>query len=69
MVVTLQSPEGKVLKVKCGLEVKNLNEVNVGDSVLVRLTRAVSTEVSKLELPVPNSEAGAWEPAKVNDFI
>ena len=45
--VTLKGPEGKVIKVKAGPEVKRLNEVNIGDSVVARLTRAVSIEVSK----------------------
>jgi hypothetical protein len=45
--VTLKGPEGKVIKVKAGPEVKRLNEVKVGDSVVARLTRAVSIEVSK----------------------
>ncbi len=45
--VTLKGLEGKVIKVTAGPEVKRLNEVNVGDSVVARLTRAVSIEVSK----------------------
>ena len=49
--VTLKGPEGKVIKVTAGPQVKRLTEVNVGDSVVARLTRAVSIEVSK---PVTN---------------
>jgi hypothetical protein len=49
--VTLKGPEGKVINVTAGPEVKRLNEVKVGDSVVARLTRAVSIEVSK---PVAN---------------
>ncbi|MGR8999507.1 MAG: hypothetical protein ACU88J_10720 [Gammaproteobacteria bacterium] len=45
--VTLKGPEGKVIKVKAGPEVKRLNEVKIGDSVVARLTRAISIEVSK----------------------
>jgi len=45
--VTLKGPEGKIVKVTAGPEVKRLNEVKVGDSVVARLTRAVSIEVSK----------------------
>ena len=45
--VTLKGPEGKVITVKAGPEIKRLNEVKVGDSVVARLTRAVSIEVSK----------------------
>ena len=45
--VTLKGPEGNVVKVTAGPEVKRFNEVKVGDSVVARLTRAVSIEVSK----------------------
>jgi Cu/Ag efflux protein CusF len=45
--VTLKGPEGKVIHVTAGPEVKRLNEVKVGDSVVAHLTRAVSIEVSK----------------------
>ncbi len=45
--VTLKGPEGKVIKVTAGPEIKRLNEVKKGDSVVARLTRAVSIEVSK----------------------
>jgi hypothetical protein len=45
--VTLKGPEGNVIKVKAGPEVKRLNEVKTGDSVVARLTRAISIEVSK----------------------
>ena len=45
--VTLKGPEGKIVKVTARPEVKLLNEVKEGDSVVARLTRAVSIEVSK----------------------
>jgi DNA-binding beta-propeller fold protein YncE len=45
--VTLKGPEGNVINVTAGPEIKRLNEVKVGDSVVARLTRAVSIEVSK----------------------
>ena len=45
--VMLKGPEGKIIKVKAGPEVKRLNEVKTGDSVVACLTRAVSIEVSK----------------------
>lgn len=45
--VSLKSPDGKVKIVTAGPEVKRLNEVRVGDSVVARLTRAISIEVSK----------------------
>jgi len=46
-VVTLISPNGKEAKVKIGPEVEHLDEIKTGDSVVARLTRAVSIEVSK----------------------
>ena len=46
-IVTLKEPEGKVIKVKAGPEVKRLNEVTQGDTLVARLTRAISIEVSK----------------------
>jgi hypothetical protein len=49
--VTLKGPEGNVIKVTAGPEVRRLNEVKVGDSVVARLTRAVSIVVSK---PITN---------------
>jgi len=49
--VTLLGPEGKIFKVKAGAEVKRLNEVKQGDTVLARLTKAFSINVSK---PVKN---------------
>jgi len=45
--VTMKGPEGNVITVTAGPEVRRLNEVKVGDSVLARLTRAVSIEVRK----------------------
>ena len=45
--VTLKGPEGNVVNVTAGPEVKRLNEVKTGDSVVARLTRAVYIEVSK----------------------
>ena len=45
--VTLKGPEGNVVNVIAGPEVQRLNEVAVGDSVVARLTRAISIEVSK----------------------
>ena len=45
--VTLKGPEGNIVNVTAGPEVKRLSEVKPGDSVVARLTRAVSIEVSK----------------------
>jgi hypothetical protein len=45
--VTLKNAEGKLVTMKAGPEVKRLNEVKKGDTVVARLVRAVSIEVSK----------------------
>ena len=44
--VVLKGPEGKLQKIKAGPEVKRLNEVKQGDTVVARLTKAVSITVS-----------------------
>ena len=44
--VTLLGPEGKTFKLKAGPEIKRLNEVKQGDTVVARLTQAVSITVS-----------------------
>lgn len=44
--VVLLGPEEKTVKVKAGPEVKRLNEVKQGDTVVARLTKAVSITVS-----------------------
>ena len=49
--VMLKGPEGKIIKIKAGPEVKRFNEVIKGDTVVARLTRATAIEVSK---PVKN---------------
>ena len=45
--VKLKGPEGKIIKIKAGPEVKRFNEVIKGDTVVARLTRATSIEVSR----------------------
>jgi len=45
--VTLLGPEGKTFKMKAGPEIKRLNDVKQGDTVLARLTKAASITVSK----------------------
>ena len=49
--VTLQGPEGNFINMIAGPEVRRLNEVKIGDSVVARMTRAISIEVSK---PISN---------------
>jgi len=47
--VTLKGPDDKVITVKAGPEVKRLNEVKSGDTVVERVTRAMSIMVSTPE--------------------
>lgn len=44
--VTLKGPEGKLFKVKAGPEVKRLNEVHKGDTVVARYTEALTIRVT-----------------------
>lgn len=44
--VKLKGSEGKTMRVKAGPEVKRLNEVKKGDTVVARLTQAVSIKVT-----------------------
>jgi hypothetical protein len=44
--VTLRGPEGKLQKLTVGPAAKRFNEVKPGDTVVARLTKAVSIEVS-----------------------
>jgi hypothetical protein len=44
--VTLQGPEGKLLKVKAGPEVKRFDQIKQGDSVIARYTEAFSIKVA-----------------------
>ena len=44
--VILLGPEGKTFKLKAGPEIKRLDEVKQGDTVVARLTQAVSITVS-----------------------
>lgn len=45
--LTLKNPEGQLVTMTAGPEVKRLNEIKKGDTVVVRLVRAFSIEVSK----------------------
>lgn len=44
--VKLKGPEGKTYSVKAGQDVKRFNEIKQGDTVVARLTEAVSIKVS-----------------------
>jgi len=45
--VTVKGPKGNVNTVKVGDHVKNLDQVKVGDQVVVRYTEAVAISVEK----------------------
>ena len=45
-VVTLQSPDGKVAKVKCGPEVRNFAQIRVGDNVKAQFLESVELFVA-----------------------
>lgn len=47
--VTLQTPEGKVTTITAGPQVKRLNEVKQGDTVVARYLEAVSIKVTSPE--------------------
>ena len=45
--VTLKGPEGGVRTIKVGNNVKKLDEVKVGDQVVLRITEALALDVTK----------------------
>jgi hypothetical protein len=47
--VTLKGPEGRIMTMKAGPEVKRLRDVKPGDAVVARYTEAVSIEVTAPE--------------------
>jgi len=53
-VVTLQSPDGKVAKVKCGPEVRNFAQIRVGDEVKTSLLETVELFVTGNDEPLRN---------------
>jgi hypothetical protein len=52
--VTLRGPEGNLLTVQAGEEVRNLTQLQVGDRVVVRYHEAIAAEMAK-----PGQEASA----------
>jgi len=46
-IVTLQSPEGKISKIKCGPEVRNFKQIRVGDLVKTTLLETVEILVTE----------------------
>jgi hypothetical protein len=46
-IVTLQSPEGKISKIKCGPEVRNFKQIRVGDVVKTTLLETVEILVTE----------------------
>ena len=45
--ITLKGPEGKVVTITAGPEVKNFDQIKVGDSLVVRYVEALSLELKK----------------------
>lgn len=45
--VTLKTPENKLVDVACGEEVRNFDQIKVGDMVVVKYMRALSLELKK----------------------
>ncbi|MDZ7589347.1 MAG: hypothetical protein U5L05_01370 [Rubrivivax sp.] len=45
--VTLKGPEGEVMVVQAGAEVKNFDQIKVGDEVVARYMQALSLELKK----------------------
>src|SRR3974390_1829330 len=46
-VVTLKGPQGRTMDIVCGDEVKNFDQLRVGDDVKVRYVEALSLELKK----------------------
>ena len=47
--VTLKGPKGRVVDVVAGDEVKNFDQIEVGDAVLVRYSEAITLELRKVK--------------------
>lgn len=57
--VTLKGPEGKVAEVIAGSEVRNFDQIRVGDQVVVRYIEALSLELRKATAGGPDITAAA----------
>jgi len=55
--VTLKGPQGRTMDVVCGEEVKNFDQLRVGDDVRVRYVEALSLELKKRKGPADASVA------------
>jgi len=64
-VVTLKGPQGNVFDVKVGARAKNLNQVKVGDEVVITYYESVAYRLLKPgEAPVPTTQTDVVETAK-----
>ena len=57
--VTLQGPKGNVLDVVAGEEVRNFDQIRVGDRVTVRYVEALTLELKKTQTPTGATASGA----------
>ena len=57
--VTLKGPQGGILDVVCGDEVKNFAQLRVGDTVQMRYTEALTLELKKRRKPADASAMAA----------
>jgi hypothetical protein len=55
--LTLKGPEGKVFDVVAGAEVRNFDQIKVGDEVVVEYARALTLEVKKGGKPLERKES------------
>jgi hypothetical protein len=62
--VTLKGPKGKVVDVVAGEQVRNFDQIKVGDKVVVQYREALSIELRKTEGKPSASEAGVAARAK-----
>ena len=62
--VTLKGPKGRVVDVVAGDEVKNFDQIKVGDSVVVRFLQALSLSLKKTTSGKGPSETSAAASAK-----
>ena len=63
-VITLKGPKGKVVDVVAGDEVKNFDQIKVGDVVVVRFMQALSLALKKTQPAQKASETSALVTAK-----
>lgn len=66
-IVTLKGPDGRNVDVVCGSEVRNFDQIKVGDRVLVQYQEALSLELKKVRsnaAPAVAAVGGAAKPGE-----